>query len=205
MIEHVLRHLSTKLILEDVTGKSVSAINVFALSIKALVDHLLELLEKRGTGMSRDDVRWVLTLPAIWTDSAKQFMRKAANKAGIPDKNLLIALAPEAACIYCQAGTRYMIVDLGGGIADITLHEKLPDGQLKEICRADGNDCGGTSVDNAFFQLFVKIVGAPLMNTMKQEEPGAYLDIFRAFENVKRTIDTTCVIIFVLFTCDFKF
>ncbi|VDI59190.1 Hypothetical predicted protein [Mytilus galloprovincialis] len=206
---HKNKHLSSELILEDVTGKSVSAINVFALSIKALVDHLLELLEKRGTGMSRDDVRWVLTLPAIWTDSAKQFMRKAANKAGIPDKNLFIALEPEAASIYCQylpteklhgaetgfhmssAGTRYMIVDLGGGTADITLHEKLPDGQLKEICRADGNDCGGTSVDNAFFQLFVKIVGAPLMNTMKLKEPGAYLDIFRAFENVKRTIDTT--------------
>ncbi|VDI63728.1 Hypothetical predicted protein, partial [Mytilus galloprovincialis] len=30
--------------------------------------------------MLRDDVRWVLTLPAIWTNSAKQFMRKAANK-----------------------------------------------------------------------------------------------------------------------------
>lgn len=71
------------------------------------------------------------------------------------------------------------------------MHEKLPDGQLKEICRAEGNDCGGTSVDIAFFQLFANIVGAPLMTAMKQEEPGAYLDIFRAFENVKRTIDNT--------------
>jgi hypothetical protein len=49
---------------------------------------------------------------------------------------------------------------------------------LKELCRASGGDCGGTAVDNAFFQIFVKLVGAPLLNTMKKEEPSAYLDIF---------------------------
>lgn len=54
------------------------------------------------------------------------------SKAGIPGDNLLIALEPEAASIYCQylpteklngadegftmseVGTKYMIVDLGG-------------------------------------------------------------------------------------------
>jgi hypothetical protein len=25
------------------------------------------------------DIRWVLTVPAIWSDAAKQFMRKSAN------------------------------------------------------------------------------------------------------------------------------
>lgn len=27
-----------------------------------------------------DDIQWVLTVPAIWTPGAKQFMRKAATK-----------------------------------------------------------------------------------------------------------------------------
>ena len=66
-----------------------------------------------------------------------------------------------------------------GGTADITVHEKLSNDRLKELCRASGGDCGGTSVDNAFFQIFVKLVGAPLLNIMKKEDPSAYLDIFR--------------------------
>jgi molecular chaperone DnaK (HSP70) len=77
-----------------------------------------------------------------------------------------------------------------GGTADITIHEKLSNGNLKELCRASGGDCGGTSVDNAFYQIFVKLVGAPLLNAMKREDPEAYLDIFREFEAVKRTVYT---------------
>jgi hypothetical protein len=61
---------------------------------------------------------------------------------------------------------------------------------LKELCRASGGDCGGTSVDNAFYEMFVKLVGAPLLNEMKREDPEAYLDIFREFETVKQTVYT---------------
>lgn len=64
----------------------------------------------------------------------------------------------------------------------------MSDKSLKEICRATGSDCGGTSVDSAFFQLMAKIFGAPLMNLMKKEDSSAYLDLFREFETVKRTI-----------------
>jgi hypothetical protein len=59
---------------------------------------------------------------------------------------------------------------------------------LKELCRASGGDCGGTSVDNAFYQIFVKLIGAPLLIAMKKENPSAYLDIFREFETIKRTV-----------------
>ena len=36
----------------------------------------------------------------------------------------------------------------------------------------------------------MKLVGAPLLTTMKKEEPSAYLDIFRELEAVKRTVYT---------------
>ncbi|CAG2199385.1 unnamed protein product [Mytilus edulis] len=131
----------------------------------------METLDKRGIGMRVKDIRWVLTVPAIWTDAAKQFMRKSAEKAGIPGENLLITLEPEAASIYCQylpteklnsaeegftmseVGTKYMIIDLGGGTADMTVHEKKENEKLKELCQATGDACGGTSIDNEFFQL----------------------------------------------------
>lgn len=67
----------------------------------------------------------------------------------------------------------------------------MADGKLKELCRAYGSDCGGTSVDAQFFQLLVKILGGPLMKSLKEENPMAYLDLFREFETVKRTIDSS--------------
>ncbi|XP_052083292.1 heat shock 70 kDa protein 12B-like isoform X4 [Mytilus californianus] len=202
-------HLSAATVIEDITGKSALAMDVFAISIQALKDHLIEELDKKGTTMTVKDIRWVLTVPAIWTDAAKQFMRKSAEKAGIPGKNLLIALEPEAASIYCQylpteklngaeegftmseVGTKYMIIDVGGGTADITVHEKLEDGKLEELCQATGDACGGTSIDNEFLQLMVKIVGAPLMNSLAKNDPVAYLDLFREFETVKRKTKPT--------------
>lgn len=75
-----------------------------------------------------------------------------------------------------------------GGTADMTVHEKLKDGRLKELHRASGNDCGGTSVDGRFFQMLVRILGGPLMKKIKDKDQSAYLDLFREFESVKRTI-----------------
>ena len=68
--------------LKDITGKQTPAIDVFGLAIKALVDHLLKMLEKQGTGVEMKEILWVLTVPAIWSDSAKQFMRKSAERVG---------------------------------------------------------------------------------------------------------------------------
>ncbi|CAC5363488.1 unnamed protein product [Mytilus coruscus] len=123
----LVRKVGNDLIIEDIAGKPMAAIDVFTLSIKALVKHLMALLEKQGTGVKAEEIRWVLTVPAIWTDSAKQFMRKGAVQAGIPESKLFIALEPEAASIFCQylpteklngadfkmakPGTKYMVVD----------------------------------------------------------------------------------------------
>ncbi|CAG2218767.1 unnamed protein product [Mytilus edulis] len=203
---HNQKNVKGDMVLEDITGKPVPAIDVFALSIKALVNHLMDVLETRGTGVQSNEIKWILTVPAIWTDNSKQFMRESAEKAGIHKDHLSISLEPEAASIYCQhlpteklsgaesgftmskEGTKYMIVDLGGGTVDITVHEKLTGGGLTEISRATGGDCGGTSIDADFMQLLVKILGAPLIHLMKREQPDAFLDLIREFETVKRTI-----------------
>lgn len=57
------------------------AFDVFSAAIKFLRDHLLEHLEERALGrVSWTDIQWVITVPAIWDDAAKQFMREAAEK-----------------------------------------------------------------------------------------------------------------------------
>lgn len=66
------------MVIEDILKNKFPAIQVFSLSIKALKDHLEKALENQGTDVKTNEIKWVLTVPAIWSDSAKQFMREAA-------------------------------------------------------------------------------------------------------------------------------
>ena len=67
------------MIIEDVAGRPVPAMKVFGTSIRALMNHLFLEFTERGMEVEPNDIRWVLTVPAIWSDGAKQFMRKSAN------------------------------------------------------------------------------------------------------------------------------
>lgn len=64
----------------DVAGREFPAKTVFTQSIKALAD-LFKLHLQTKTMLKvikMDDIIWALTVPAIWTDAAKDFMRKCA-------------------------------------------------------------------------------------------------------------------------------
>lgn len=60
---------------------------------------------------------------------------------------------------------------------------------MKELCRANGSNCGGTSIDNAFIELIENVVGFPLFKMLKKTDPTSYLDLVREFEGMKRKID----------------
>jgi len=53
---------------------------VFSRSIEALKTHLYQILGDRGIRVEPTDIKWVLTVPAIWDDAAKEFMREAAEQ-----------------------------------------------------------------------------------------------------------------------------
>lgn len=55
----------------------MAAIRVFGLSIECLKNSLNALLAEKIT-VKPDNILWVLTVPAIWREAAKQFMREAA-------------------------------------------------------------------------------------------------------------------------------
>ena len=76
-----LQGLQKDFMLEDATGKSLPAKMIFSLSIKFLKDDLMEMSKKRHLegNLRESDIHWVLTVPAIWNDVAKQFMREAAE------------------------------------------------------------------------------------------------------------------------------
>ncbi|XP_053399339.1 heat shock 70 kDa protein 12A-like isoform X2 [Mercenaria mercenaria] len=192
--------------LEDETGKRLPAKTVFSLAIHFLKNDLLkECHNQLADVLQEEDIQWVLTVPAIWNDAAKQFMREAAEDAGILRSKLMIALEPEAASLFCRhlavqkgdedmslasfkSGTKYIVVDAGGGTIDITVHQVIVDGKLRELHKASGGAWGGTEVDKAYEQFIACVAGKETFQVFKEEHMDDYIDLFRTFEVKKREI-----------------
>jgi hypothetical protein len=75
-----LQPLSRESKIKTVDGKEMSALRIISLSINFLRESLVRVLCNRINGFREDDISWVITLPAIWSDAAKQFMKEAAVK-----------------------------------------------------------------------------------------------------------------------------
>lgn len=71
------------MLIKDDKGKEAPALDMFAHVIRYLKNHLLSALDTKNTTINNEDIHWVLPVPALWTGSAKHFMRAAANKVYI--------------------------------------------------------------------------------------------------------------------------
>ena len=91
-----------------------------------------------------------------------------------PDK-LTLALEPEAAAIHCQTlpvrhlayqslmngplqSNRYVVIDIGGGTVDVTVHHHDQEKGVRVITPPAGNACGGTMVNREFSMFLQEIV-----------------------------------------------
>lgn len=68
-------------------GKLLPALTVFSQSLRYLKEYALNTIQEASfqTVYDQEEITWVLTVPAIWSAAAKQFMRLAAKevKAGV--------------------------------------------------------------------------------------------------------------------------
>ncbi|XP_078592854.1 heat shock 70 kDa protein 12A-like [Branchiostoma floridae x Branchiostoma japonicum] len=195
-------------------GKRLRAMDVFADALRFLKGQALDVMRERtDVDFTTADIQWVLTVPAIWQPSARQFMRDAAYKAHLlspenPDQ-LIIALEPEAASLWCRQlklvefaeekgealvrdaiarkGTKYIVVDCGGGTVDITAHHIQPDDSIHEIFRATGGAWGGSRVNKEFEMKLKGIFGEDFIDNFKNSHPTDWLEIIGDFEMKKRS------------------
>ncbi|KAL5016488.1 hypothetical protein ScPMuIL_006077 [Solemya velum] len=191
----------------DINGKWLPSRYVFSVAIRYMMDEVLESCKGQVDLSLESDILWVLTTPAIWSDAAKQFMRESAIEAGIPDKDLVIALEPEAASVFCSHipmlrtfddrgdtyrefvhGEQYVVLDAGGGTVDITVHEVKDDRSLRELSRASGGAWGGDSVNEEFRLKLIDTMGESSLETFVQRHTEDYLELFREFELKKKDL-----------------
>ncbi|XP_052089704.1 heat shock 70 kDa protein 12A-like [Mytilus californianus] len=201
------KELTHNMEIEEMGGKKMKAMFVFAFCIEYIKDMVLDRLSKAIDSLDEDDVHWVVTVPAIWNDPARQFMIEASAKAGIGKDNLTLALEPEGAAICCKyiamdkmksgdetelkafdENSRFMVVDLGGGTIDITVSEVLPTGQLREIYNATGGPWGGNYINDQIIKTLIEVIGWSVMRMLKSDDFDDYLQLLRNVEEKKRSV-----------------
>ena len=90
-----------------------------------------------------------------------------------------------------KAGTRYLVVDCGGGTVDLTVHEIEVGGTIKELYKASGGAWGAIGVDQEFEELLKRIFGIDFVLSFKSTKPAGWVDLMIAFEAKKRTASPT--------------
>ena len=75
-----------------------------------------------------DNILWVLTVPAIWSDRAKKFMREVAQKVSILTRNVL---SPESKCLLL---IHVNIIEIGYFVGRITFEKNGIYYPVMKIC-----------------------------------------------------------------------
>ncbi|XP_052254863.1 heat shock 70 kDa protein 12B-like isoform X2 [Dreissena polymorpha] len=195
---------------EDANGRHLPASLVFGKSIQFMKDHAIKHLQETGLANIEEDTKWVITIPAIWTDRSKGLMRKAATEvAGIPAENLTIALEPECAAIYCSQltlqqleidgdggklqyiaapGSVLMLVDMGGGTIDVTTVRVSERGHMEHVQMSGGGPWGGMRIDEKFFMMLRDLIGQEVFKEFVKDNKMDYFDLQMEFEAQKRLV-----------------
>ena len=79
---------------------------------------------------------------------------------------------------------------LVGGTVDITSHEVLRDGYIREIFFPTGGPWGGLTINNKFTEFMEKLFGSDFIRDFKTKFPEPWLQLMNGFEMSKRTFNT---------------
>lgn len=182
--------------IKSVNGKEVSAETVFYHCIRHLACDAMKRIKHHTASLIHEmkQVKWIVTVPAIWSNKAKQLMRRAAEDAIGSQCHILLAYESECAALAtlktmndAEGGRkdnkeRVCVVDLGGGTADIVVQETFADGTVKEVMCATGGAWGATYVEEAVLDLLREIFGITGVNEYAQRHPDDFSTLRSSIE-----------------------
>ncbi|EFJ52796.1 hypothetical protein VOLCADRAFT_120200 [Volvox carteri f. nagariensis] len=172
-----------------------------------------------GPPLEPSSISWCLTVPAMWDEATKAKMRQAANRAAVTAASDAAARAAElrevsehtagggdgssalaavrggasvsssAAAAALRDGDVLLVLDCGGGTADITMHKVVGSGtnvRLQEAAAGKGVLAGGRYVDEALWQHLRAMVGPTAWDTWRERHPTEWMEAATEWEAAKR-------------------
>lgn len=174
--------------------------------LRGVYRHTIALLEQRHSPeiMRVTALEFWFTVPAIWSDKAKDETLKAAGTAGFgsrPQDTISMITEPEAAAVATLSALSdderelkvkvddgILICDCGGGTVDIVTYKVTqlkPILRFEEILKGTGEKCGSTYIDREFYKWMSQKFGKAFDNiNPDKKRPGSRF--MKEFEGHKR-------------------
>ncbi|KAF7728940.1 Heat shock 70 kDa protein 12A [Apophysomyces ossiformis] len=178
LIQQFKLWLAEKVEQEEIPFTDKTAIDIIADYMERFHEHIFSEIQKTSImqDYTMERCRYVLTVPAIWSDQAKAIMRSAFIRARIityedPSHRLVMITEPEAAALYCERkynawnlkhDDTFIIVDAGGGTVDLIVYKIEQQGEsriLHEVTKGYGGMCGSVHIDNKMRELLNNKLG----------------------------------------------
>ncbi|KAI5296056.1 hypothetical protein KEM52_005869 [Ascosphaera acerosa] len=171
-----------------------TAVNVISDYLRVLREAAVIRMRKTlGELYDREErnIRYFLTVPAIWDDGAKASMRIAAAQAGFVedpnDRRLNLISEPEAAAMYCaksdmldlRVNDALLIVDCGGGTVDLIAYQvdEVNPLSVSECTPGSGALVGSGWLNRGFYRLVMaKLERAGLHQTTQPKTMGRIIN-----------------------------
>lgn len=169
-----------------------------------IYEHTMETLTRRygETFISCTKVDFVLTVPAVWSDAAKNATLQAAEKAGMGHRHELKLISePEAAAVYTlrtiqpsglKVGDNFVVCDAGGGTVDLIAYKvtQVYPLRVEESAVGTGGLCGSAFLNYRFEDHVRSRIGHERYNMMREKKPKTWMMGLRYFEEfVKRNFN----------------
>eukprot|EP01132_Coremiostelium_polycephalum_P007549 gene7549-9282_t len=182
---------------DDYHIKKISILVLIRETLKYIKDTALSHFKTLKPFCESENIQWVLTVPAIWSDKVKNIMRFCAEEAGLCGKNdfesLTLCLEPEAGAYQSikelsivdsesiKVGDHILVIDVGGGTADFI------DGKFESISIPFGGSFGSTEVNKNFTNFLVELFGEEIRNQFSK--PQFIFKVLDSFDTFKKGIE----------------
>ncbi|KAL5001046.1 hypothetical protein BDV10DRAFT_161271 [Aspergillus recurvatus] len=161
------------------------AVEATADYLKQLIGQAKQVLERRlGIDMDELDSQYILTVPAVWSDRAKDATLRAAVDAGVDMKHVSLVSEPEAAALYTLRAIQpntvatndvFTVCDAGGGTVDLVSYriKTLEPLVLVEVAEGTGAVCGSLLLDGRFEELLRRKMGPEAYDALSPKSKEA--------------------------------
>ncbi|KAF2790366.1 actin-like ATPase domain-containing protein [Melanomma pulvis-pyrius CBS 109.77] len=188
-----------KLKLDDPTSTSTTTQppeELAQLYLSYLYKHMISILTERLSSsiVKNTPIDFILTVPAIWSNAAKQKTETAAVRAGFKgSKKIHLVSEPEAAAIYTlhnlgaptlSVGKTFVVCDAGGGTVDLIsykIQQMAPSLKVGEATGGTGGKCGSSMLNQRFRRYLKQKLGEQYWT------PDRLVEAINAFEDFKKT------------------
>lgn len=188
--------LDRQLLLSGRTAEGAIA-DYLSLAVARVKDEMKKRYGEHMMATTPIDV--ILTVPAVWSDAAKDATLRAAEKAGM-GTNITMISEPEAAAHYAidsvnnknkilKVGDNVIVCDGGGGTCDLLAYEilSLSPLRLKESAPGSGALCGAAFLNIRFEDLVKSRLGTNIFENLPPKAWAGALNYFE--EYAKRVFD----------------